>query len=157
MNHTNNSKLKCHCCCEENKQFYLYRFKAKPYIIPPPPIAPIPITGTIIPSVSRYFYIVTDDIDLTNGFIISANNFYDDNGNFVNDIVVHNPNGYINLFINGVMQEGGIFSVNPSALVLNPNNGTIYKGTPIILESLGFTLSSIWVFERRWKNGSFYY
>jgi len=37
------------------------------------------------------------------------------------------------------MQEGGIYTLTPTSLTLNPNNSTIYGGTPIIIESLGFS------------------
>ncbi len=102
----------------------------------PPPII---VSGqTIIPKVNRYFYIVTTDIDLTNGFTLAANLFSDDNGVNVTEFSIIHPNGYVNLFINAVMQEGGIYSITETSLILNANNATIYRGTPIIIESLGF-------------------
>jgi len=37
------------------------------------------------------------------------------------------------------MQEGGIYTVTPASLTIVPYNATLYRGTPIIIESLGFT------------------
>ncbi|MGE7924186.1 DUF4183 domain-containing protein [Viridibacillus arvi] len=94
--------------------------------------------GTIIPTINRYFYIVTEDIDLTNGKTIPANLVTDDNGNPVTEFQLFNPNGYVNLYINAVMQEGGAYKVTPESLIINPFIDTIFAGTPIIIESLGF-------------------
>ena len=69
-----------------------------------------------------------------------ANLFTDDNGNAVTQFEIFNPNGYVNLYINGVVQEGGIYTVTPNALIFEPVGGTIFAGTPIIIESLGFSM-----------------
>lgn len=72
-------KLICDSCCE-NKQVLWPRIKAIDIgsIQPPPVVNP---EGTIIPIINRYFFIVTVDIDLTNGATIPANLFTDDNDN----------------------------------------------------------------------------
>ncbi|MFF2176011.1 DUF4183 domain-containing protein [Lysinibacillus sp. NPDC058147] len=129
-------KLICDSCGENNRVL-LPRIKAIDIgsIQPPPVVIP---KGTIIPTLNRYFYIVTEDIDLTNGATIPANLFTDDNGNPVTEFKLFNPNGYVNLYINAVMQEGGAYKVTPDSLILNSFNGTIFAGTPIIIESLGF-------------------
>ncbi|WPK11859.1 DUF4183 domain-containing protein [Lysinibacillus louembei] len=104
--------------------------------IQPPPV--IIAEGAIIPIINRYFYIVTENIDLTNGVTLPTHLFSDDNGNPVTEFTLFNPNGYVNLYINAVMQEGGTYQVTPNSLTLNPFNATIFAGTPIIIESLGF-------------------
>lgn len=81
---------------------------------------------------------VTEDIDLTNGATLPANLFTDDNGDPVTEFKLFNPNGYVNLYINAVMQEGGAYEVTPDSLTLKPFNATIFAGTPIIIETLGF-------------------
>ncbi|EON72484.1 hypothetical protein H131_10103 [Lysinibacillus sphaericus OT4b.31] len=103
----------------------------------PPPVNNA--EGNIIPTVNRYFYLPVADIDLTNGVTIPANLFYGDDGNQVTEFMIFRPNGYVNLYINAVMQEGGIYTVTANSLTLNPYATTIYAGTPIIVESLGFT------------------
>ncbi|QQP10468.1 DUF4183 domain-containing protein [Lysinibacillus agricola] len=136
MNKKNPKKFVCNDCCEENR-FNWHRLKASDISsISPPPVT-IP-GGTIFPTINRYFYIVTEDIDLTNGATLPANLFSDDNGNPVTEFKIFNPNGYVNLYINGVMQEGGAYKVTPDSLIISPTNDTIFAGTPIIIESLGF-------------------
>ncbi|QGG51287.1 DUF4183 domain-containing protein [Lysinibacillus pakistanensis] len=132
----NLQKLMCDTCCENNRVFWP-RIKAVDIgsIQSPSEVTPV---GTIIPTINRYFYIVTEDIDLTNGVTLPANLFTDDNGNPVTEFTLFNPNGYVNLYINAVMQEGGAYKVTPDSLTLNPFNATIFTGTPIIIESLGF-------------------
>ncbi|ETT84146.1 DUF4183 domain-containing protein [Viridibacillus sp. FSL R5-0477] len=129
-------KLICDSCCENNQVLWP-RIKAIDIgsIQPPPVVIP---EGTIIPIINRYFFIVTEDIDLTNGATIPANLFTDDNNNPLTEFKLFNPNGYVNLYINAVMQEGGAYKVTPDPLIINPFNGTIFAGTPIIIESLGF-------------------
>lgn len=136
VNNGNYQKIEqtCECGCED--RFVWPRIKASTASSITPPVS-IP-NGTILPIVNRYFYIVTADIHLTNGATINANLFWDDNGNQVTAFTIFQPNGYVNLFINGVMQEGGIYTITPASLVLNADNATIYRGTPIIIESLGF-------------------
>ena len=92
----------------------------------------------IYPKVNRYFHIVESDLPLTNGVTLSAELFTDDNGVNGNDFSIVYPNGYVNLFINAVMQEGGIYSVTQTSLKLNAIDATICRGTPIIIESIGF-------------------
>ncbi len=118
-------------------EFFWPRIKAVDIgsIQSPSEVTPV---GTIIPTINRYFYIVTEDIDLTNGVTLPANLFTDDNGDPVTEFTLFNPNGYVNLYINAVMQEGGAYKVTPDSLTLNPFNATIFAGTPIIIESLGF-------------------
>jgi hypothetical protein len=112
-----------------------------------PRYQPIDVPGTpidnsdfsIIPTINRYFYIAQRNIDVTNGATIPANLFSDDNGNPISEFMIFSPNGYVNLHINGVIQEGGLFEVNSTTLTINPTPGRISAGTAIIIESLGFS------------------
>ena len=122
-------------CCENNQVFWRIKAIDVGSIQPPPVVIP---EGTIIPIINRYFYIVAEDIDLTNGTTLPANLFTDDNGDPITEFKLFNPNGYVNLYINAVMQEGGAYKITPDSLTLNPFNATIFAGTPIIIESLGF-------------------
>ena len=122
-------------CCENNQVFWP-RIKAVDIgSIQHSPVFP---EGNIIPIINRYFYIVVEDIDITNGATLPANLFTDDNGNPATEFKLFNSNGYVNLYINAVMQEGGAYKVTPDSLTLNPFNTTIFAVTPIIIESLGF-------------------
>lgn len=139
MNKINHGKFICNYCCED-KRFYWPRIIAStPTSVPSPPaIAP----DQVIPTINRYFYIVTANTSLTNGATIPANLFTDDNGNAITEFAIFNPNGYVNLFINAMMQEGGMYTVTADALIIEPTNATIFTGTPIIIESVGFSASS---------------
>ncbi|UUZ90337.1 DUF4183 domain-containing protein [Paenibacillus sp. P25] len=46
------------------------------------------------------------------------------------------PDAFNNLYINGILQESGSYGVSDSALTFSPAGGTIYAGTPIILETV---------------------
>ncbi|GLC86945.1 DUF4183 domain-containing protein [Lysinibacillus piscis] len=105
-------------------------------IQPPPPV--IVPEGSIIPTVYRYFYIAATDISLVGGATLSASLFSDDFGQGVTTMTLFQPNGYVNLYINAVMQEAGIYTITSEALSFAPYPATIYRGTPIIIESLGF-------------------
>lgn len=93
---------------------------------------------TILPTVHRFFFITTATLNLTNGATIPANLFSNDYGNTITEFSIFSPNGYVNLHVNGMIQEGGIYSVHANALTFIPQNAIISSGTPIIVESLGF-------------------
>ncbi|MEG0367274.1 MAG: DUF4183 domain-containing protein [Coprobacillus sp.] len=136
MSEVNPPKLKNCDCIEENK-FNWSAFKAIDIALIPP--QPVIVTDIIIPTINRYCYIAQENINLTNGAILPSNLFSDDNGNPVTEFKIFNPNGYVNLYINAMMQEGGIYAVTPNSLSFPPNIGTIFARTPIIIESIGFT------------------
>ncbi|MFJ7918952.1 DUF4183 domain-containing protein [Lysinibacillus fusiformis] len=126
------------CDCSNEDRFIWPRIKAS-YgpIVPPTEVVP---EGVVIPTINRYFYILTSDLDLTNGAILPVTLFWNDQTDPITEFVIFSPNGYVNLYINAVMQEGGIYSLSNTALTITPYAGTLFRGTPIIIESLGFTL-----------------
>lgn len=126
------------CDCSNEDRFIWPRIKAT-YgpIVPPINVAP---EGIIIPTINRYFYILTSDLDLTNGATLPATLFWNDLTDPITEFVIFSPNGYVNLYINAVMQEGGIYTISDTALTITPYDGTLFRGTPIIIESLGFTM-----------------
>ncbi|WP_347723000.1 DUF4183 domain-containing protein [Lysinibacillus capsici] len=137
MNPKSHQIIEKYCSCNCEDRFIWPRIKATNGIpIDPPEIVP---EGMIIPTIQRYFYIVTADLDLSNGATLPADLFWNDEANSVTEFTIFSPNGYVNLYINAVMQEGGIYTVTPASLTIVPYNATLYRGTPIIIESLGFT------------------
>lgn len=139
----NNNRQKFVCNdCFEKKRTYWPRMKAstKPFVPLPPVIIP---SGAIIPTNNRYFYIATSNIDLTNGATLPANLFWDDNSDPVREFNIFKPNGYVNLYINAVMQEGGMYTVTSDSLTITANDAMIYARTPIIIESLGFSYNEV--------------
>lgn len=75
---------------------------------------------------------------MTTSKTFSANQFVNDAGDPASQFTDYGQNGYYNLFINAVMQEGQLYAVNSNTLTIQPTGQTIKAGTPIILESLGF-------------------
>lgn len=134
MNNRNSLKHIFNTCNED--QSNCYQIRAKDVSFPLPISNP---TESIIPVVKRYSYIVPDDIDLTNGANLLAKLFSDDSGNPILAFNLFNPNGYVNVYINGVKQMGRIYRVTETSLLIHPYNGTIFAGTPILMESLRFT------------------
>ena len=102
------------------------------------------VTGIkIIPSVQRYFTTVESDIPVTTSRTFTANQFVNDAGESITQFTDYGCYGYFNLFINAVLQEGQLYSVNSNALTIQPTGQTIKATTPIILESIGFTAEII--------------
>lgn len=94
---------------------------------------------SITPTINRYFYIPTSDIDLTNGVTIPSNLFLNDDGNKTTHFSIFSPSGYVNLYVNGVMQEGGLYTVNTNSLIIIPTASKISESNSIIIESVGFS------------------
>ena len=138
MNHEKPLKCFSDDCCEDGIYWQRLRATNKSSIFPV-----IQPHNSITPIINRYFYIVPTNMNLTNGTTLLANLFSDDNGNPITTFKIFNPNGYINLYINAVMQEGGVYTVNENALTIHPFNTTISANTPIIIESLGFISKTI--------------
>jgi len=103
VNSRNHQKIEQECECED--RFIWPRIKAStiPSVDPPPVIDPI---GNIIPTVNRYLYIATSNINgfcatwMANGATLAASLFWDDAGNPATAFKIFNPNGYVNLYIN---------------------------------------------------------
>ena len=74
---------------------------------------------------------------------IAANEFTNDNG--INPAMFEGvgPNAYTNIFINGVMQEGRLFTLRPNSLTLDLSRDTLLAGTPIIIENIRITAQAI--------------
>nr|WP_283571200.1 DUF4183 domain-containing protein [Paenibacillus brevis] len=111
----------------------------------PGPQGPQGIPGTIdlssievIPSSSRYFYIADESMDGT--VILSARRFTDDAGAAITHFPEETSNSYNHLFINGMLQEGRLFTTNGQTLTLNLGNDTVWAGTPVILEHVALKL-----------------
>jgi hypothetical protein len=104
---------------------------------PPGPPGPVVIPDIIIlPSAQRYFYIVTSDAQ--SPLTIPASEFTNDDGVFITEFTDYGQNSYSNLYINGILQEGSLYSLSNSDLTINFNGQIIYSGTPIILEIIQF-------------------
>ncbi|RAP30424.1 hypothetical protein C2W64_01620 [Brevibacillus laterosporus] len=94
---------------------------------------------SIFPIVKRFFFVVDSDIHLTIPKIIPAHHFFNDDGEITEKITVFGNRGYINLYINGVLQEGKVYRVSTNDVTIIPTGQTIVAGTPIVVESVGFS------------------
>jgi hypothetical protein len=103
-----------------------------------------PTGPSIIPHVismltaNRYFYVANADIALPT--IIPANQFTNDDGESVAEFTDFDQSGFANLFINGIMQVGSTYSVSTNALTIRHDQDTLFAGTPIILETVRFSV-----------------
>ena len=100
---------------------------------------PQPVRIRILPRIKRYFYIADSNIVLSDAARIACDRFLTDDGEAAHAFVDFGEEGYYNLFINAVLQEGKVYEVSPQALTIRATGQTIYAGTPIILEAVGFT------------------
>ena len=116
---------------------------------PKPPKKPIPQTPecsksyqpkyqSIKPSNRKFFYIAEEDIDLSSINFIPANKFINDFGNNVSSFPILRRNGYSNLYINGVMQQGNSYYFTNNGLTIKAIGGILYASTPIIIETVEF-------------------
>ena len=92
-------------------------------------------TVTLQPNILRYFYELNpDDVDPDTGELtIPATSFVDDTDAPVTDITLVNPdNGYYLLFVNGVLQQDDLFTVDTTEVVVQ-DAADIPEGTTIVL------------------------
>lgn len=112
---------------------------------PTGPTGPAGATGEIpsieiIPTASRYFYFPPENLDLSSSVTIPAGEFIDDDQNSITEFPGLSINSYNNLYINALIQPSNIYSVTSSSLSFSEQEGTIFAGTPIILEIVQFNV-----------------
>lgn len=95
---------------------------------------------TIHPIINRFFYESKLDLHLTIPHIIYVNEFTNDAGNSTPSFPCLSQNGYVNLYINGVLQAGNAYSIKKDKLIIQDIGGTIYEGTPIIIEMVKYCI-----------------
>ena len=91
-------------------------------------------TISFVPTASRYFYFPSTNLDLSSTVTIPAGDFSDDNENTITEFNGLRTNSFNNLFINGIMQPGIAYSLSNTSLIIPASSGTIFAGTPIIIE-----------------------
>ena len=89
------------------------------------------VTGTS----TRFFDVLTANLAVTDGTTIAATAFLDDSGTAATAFPVV-TNGYYNLYINGVLQEGDSYTISATQLTFNGVTGTITTGTPLVVEAV---------------------
>lgn len=91
---------------------------------------------TILPRVYRYFYFPPGN--LTGTVQVVAAEFTDDEGAKAAGFEGMGINGYSNIFINGVLQEGRLYSLTTTDLTLILEGDTVLAGSPITVENVEF-------------------
>ncbi|MFB7156868.1 DUF4183 domain-containing protein [Lysinibacillus sp. NPDC056232] len=89
------------------------------------------VTGTS----TRFFNVLATPLTITDGTTVAATTFLNDSGIAATTFPIV-TNGYYNLYINGVLQEGGSYTVSATELTFNTVTGTLSAGTPIIIEAV---------------------
>lgn len=97
----------------------------------------------IIPIANRYFYFPQTDLELSQGVAIPAGEFVDDEGIAVIAFNGLGATSFHNLFINGLVQPGNSYTASPDLLVFPAQPGILFAGTPIILETVRFTVQPL--------------
>lgn len=95
----------------------------------------ININVNVTGSSTKFFNVLSSNLVVTDGTTVLATDFLDDSGNAATAFPVV-TNGYYNLYINGVLQEGDSFTISPTELTFNTVTGTITAGTPMIVEAV---------------------
>jgi hypothetical protein len=97
-------------------------------------------TIEIVSTANRYFHFPPTDLNLSSSVTIPAGEFSDDDGNSVTEFAGLGTNSFNNLFINGLVQPGNLYSISPGMLFFPAQSGSIFAGTPIIIETVQFNL-----------------
>lgn len=84
---------------------------------------------------TRFFNVLAAPLTITDGSTVAVGSFTDDTGNTAAAFPVV-ANGYYNLYINGVMQEGDVYSVSATQITFHTVTGTLTAGTPLVLEAV---------------------
>jgi len=85
------------------------------------------VTGTS----TRFFNVLAAPLAITDG----TTAFLDDSGTAATAFPVV-TNGYYNLYINGVLQEGDAYTVSATEVTFNTVTASLSAGTPIVLEAV---------------------
>jgi len=89
------------------------------------------VTGTS----TRFFNVLAAPLAIADGTTVAATTFLNDSGTAAT-VFPEVANGYYNLYINGVLQEGGAYTVSADDITFNTVTGTLSAGTPIVLEAV---------------------
>ncbi|QPQ30665.1 DUF4183 domain-containing protein [Lysinibacillus sp. JNUCC 51] len=84
---------------------------------------------------TRFFNVLAANLTVTAGTSIPVTDFLNDSGTAATAFPVV-TNGYYNFYINGVLQEGGSYTISATELVFNGVTGTITAGTPLVVEAV---------------------
>lgn len=84
---------------------------------------------------TRFFNVLAAPLVVVDGTTVAATTFLDDSGTAATAFPVV-TNGYYNLYLNGVLQEGGLYDITATELTFNGVTGNISAGTPLVIEAV---------------------
>lgn len=107
-------------------------------------------TTNVVPQDQRFFYVTTAETAPGSTLTIDAASFFQDDGSAVTELpALSANNSYYNVYVNGVLQMGGLSTYTPGAttvgsLTINvPAGGDpILTDTPIVLEVVNYSPQS---------------
>lgn len=107
-------------------------------------------TTNVVPQDQRFFYVTTAETAPGSTLTIDAASFFQDDGSAVTELpALAANNSYYNVYVNGVLQMGGLSTYTPGAttvgsLTINvPAGGDpILTDTPIVLEVVNYSPQS---------------
>lgn len=95
------------------------------------------VTTTVSPSVTRYNATITSGMIGATDTTIPAASFVDDNGAAIVTLPATPTDGYINVYVNALLQEGGLSTLSTTQLVLSTIAAP--AGSPVVLEVANFS------------------
>ena len=84
---------------------------------------------------TRFFNVLAAPLAVVDGTTVAATTFLDDSGTAATAFP-EVTNGYYNLYINGVLQEGDSYTITATELTFNGVTGSISAGTPLVVEAV---------------------
>ncbi|WP_372631681.1 DUF4183 domain-containing protein [Cohnella sp.] len=93
---------------------------------------------SVFPAVTRHFHVLPADLDFRVEVAIPATAFVNDDGAPSTELPIAGEQGYYNLYVNGVMQQGKLYRVAPDAVSIAATGQTLKAGTAIVLETVRF-------------------
>jgi hypothetical protein len=84
---------------------------------------------------TRFFNVLAAPLVVADATVVLATTFLNDSGTAAGAFPVV-ANGYYNLYINGVLQEGDSYTISATGLTFNDVTGTISAGTPLVVEAV---------------------
>ncbi|MGN4125598.1 DUF4183 domain-containing protein [Lysinibacillus sphaericus] len=105
------------------------------------PLSIININVNVTGSSTRFFNILATTLTVADGTTIPATAFLNDSGVAATTFPIV-TNGYYNLYVNGVLQEGDSYTISASELTFNTVTGLISAGTPLVIEAVEFVTTT---------------
>jgi len=107
-------------------------------------------TTNVVPQDQRFFYVTTAETAPGSTLTIDAASFFQDDGSAVTELpALAANNSYYNVYVNGVLQMGGLSTYTPGATTVGslsinvPAGGDpILADTPIVLEVVNYSPQS---------------